>query len=142
MDYGVRVVVAHVRTRVALGDAEIGEQQGHRLGLHRGAAVGVEHQRPGSDSLLFDGVGDQPPGQLCRLAMGDHPTHHVAAVDVEDDVEVVVGPLRGAEQLGDVPAPSLVGSGGQELGLALLPAPQGWGLDATHCRDAIDRAIE
>jgi hypothetical protein len=51
------------------------------------------------------------------LAGGDHPADGVPAVDVEDDVEVVVGPFRGAVQLGDVPGVDLVRPGGDELGL-------------------------
>ena len=42
----------------------------------------------------------------------------VAAVDVDDRVEVEVGPLRRAEELGDVPAvQTSFGPGGYELGL-------------------------
>jgi hypothetical protein len=45
------------------------------------------------------------------------PTHGVAGEHVQDDVEVEPGPLVGAGQFGDVPAPHLVGGGGDELGL-------------------------
>ena len=44
------------------------------------------------------------------LAMRHHPADDVAAEDVEHHVEVVVGPLRRAQELGDVPAPDLVGA--------------------------------
>ena len=48
--------------------------------------------------------------------MGQEPAHHVATEDVEQDVEVVPGPGRGAAELGDIPAPELVGRRGEELG--------------------------
>ena len=55
-------------------------------------------------------------GELGPLGPGQHPAHDVAAEDVEDHVEVVVGPLLGAVQLGDVPHHT-VRRGGDELGL-------------------------
>ena len=77
----------------------------------------MEGQLPGRNRLLGDGLGDQAFSQVGLLAVGDHPADHVAAVDVEDDVQVVVGPRGWAEQLGDVPAPDLIRRGGQELRL-------------------------
>ncbi len=50
---------------------------------------------------------------------GQHPPGHVAAVDVDDRVQVVVGPLGRAVELGDVPAVDLVGSRGHQLGFHL-----------------------
>ena len=47
----------------------------------------------------------------------DHPAGDVAAEDIEDDVQIEVGPLDRTPQLGDVPAPKLVGRGGQQLRL-------------------------
>jgi hypothetical protein len=41
---GVGVVVRAVRPGVALGHAQVGEQERHRLGGHRAAAVGVDGQ--------------------------------------------------------------------------------------------------
>src|SRR6266508_1403434 len=61
----------HVRPRVALRYAQVGEHQRDRLRGHRGAALGV------------DG----------RLAVRQHPADHVPAVNVEDHVQVEVGPL-------------------------------------------------
>ena len=42
--FRVRIVVAHVGPAVALGDAEVGQEQGHRFGTHRGAAIGMQGQ--------------------------------------------------------------------------------------------------
>ena len=52
--------------------------------------------------------------------MGEHPADHVAAVDVEDHVEVEVGPLRRTQELGDVPGPDLPGRGGHQLWLLVF----------------------
>ena len=38
------VVVAGVGSAVGLGDPQVGEQQGDRLGLHAGATVGVQRE--------------------------------------------------------------------------------------------------
>ena len=47
----------------------------------------------------------------------DHATGDVAAEDIEKHVEVEVRPLRRTQQLGDVPAPKLIGSRGHEFRL-------------------------
>src|SRR5262249_44796092 len=55
--------------------------------------------------------------------VGHHLADDVPAEYVEHDVEVEVGPLCGAEQLGDVPTPQFVGPPGQQFGgrVALVP---------------------
>src|SRR5207245_3128786 len=45
----------------------------------------------------------------------NNPACDVAAENIQDYVEVEVGPLHGSEQLGDVPAPELIGSRGQQF---------------------------
>ena len=105
---GVRVVVGHVRAAVGLGDAEVGEQQRDRLGGHGAAAVGVEAELAAGDALFGAGRGDELLRQGGGLAGGDHPADGVPAEDVQDHVQVVVGPFRRAVQLGDVPGPDLV----------------------------------
>ena len=50
----------------------------------------------------------------------DHPADHVAAEDVENDVEVKIGPLGGTAQFGDVPTPQPIGRGGQQLRFLVL----------------------
>src|SRR3954447_176058 len=111
-----RVVGGGVGTRVALEHAEIGQEKGHGLAGHRTAAVGVHGQRARRDLLLFGGLGDQRLRDRGRLAMLNRPGDGVAAEDVEDHVEVEVRPLRGPEQLRDVPGPQLVGALGEQLG--------------------------
>jgi hypothetical protein len=61
--------------------------------------------------LATDGFSTWPgSGRCCSIS-------EAAVVHVQDDVDVVPGPLVGAGQLGDVPAPHLIGGGGDELGL-------------------------
>ena len=112
---GERVVVGDVRPAVGLGDAQVGQQQRHGLGGHRRAAIGVDGQLLAADALPGTGLADELLGQRGAFAMGHHPADHVAAEHVEHHVEVEVGPLRRAQQLGDVPAPQLVGPAGQQL---------------------------
>ena len=57
--------------------------------------------------------------RLANSAVSRYATDHVAAEDVEDDVEVEVGPLGWAQQFGDVPTPELIGSGGQQFRLLI-----------------------
>jgi hypothetical protein len=40
-----------MRSAVAAGDAELGEEDGDRLGGHRGAPIGVDRQHVGGDLL-------------------------------------------------------------------------------------------
>jgi len=72
---------------------------------------------PGWDLLFRAGIGNEPFGQLRAIAISDHPANYVTAEDIQDHVEIEVRPLRRAEQFRDVPAPELVGTGGQQLGL-------------------------
>ena len=62
---------------------------------------------------------DETLRQFGTFAHGDHPAGYVATENIEDHVEVKVSPLGRSKQLGDVPTPELIGSRGQELGLAI-----------------------
>ena len=126
--FGEGVVVGDARAAVALGDAEVGQEKGQGLGLHRGSPIGLQGELSGLDALFGGRLLDQALGQGRAFARGHHPADDVAAEDVENDVEVEVGPLGRPEQFGDVPRPDLVGAGGQELGfrvtgMAQLVAP-------------------
>ena len=106
-------------TAVGFDDAQIGQQQRHRFGFHGRPAIGVHSELAGHDLLRAAGVLDQALGQLGTFAIGDHPTDHVTAEDIQDDVKVITGPLHRAAQLGDIPTPQLIGCGGQQLRLLI-----------------------
>lgn len=59
-------------------------------------------------------------GQLGALPGSHHPADHVAAIDIGDYIEVIVIPFLGTAQLGDVPRPHLVGTGGKQFRLLVL----------------------
>lgn len=63
-----------------------------------------------NDALFLTRVGDQPLGQLGGFAGRHDPANHVAAEDVQDDVEVEVGPLGRPQQLRYIPCPALIGT--------------------------------
>ena len=67
------------------------------------------------DFLFAARIRNEAFGQFRTLTVGNHPAHHITAEDVEDHVEIKIGPLRRAEQFRDIPAPELVGSGGQQF---------------------------
>jgi hypothetical protein len=74
---------------------------------------------PGGDLVFVDGLLDELLGQFGAFPWSNHPAGDVATEDVQDHVEVEVGPLGWAQQLGDIPAPQLVGGGGQQLGFVI-----------------------
>src|ERR1019366_4452131 len=117
--FRIRVVVGNIGAAVRFGDAQVGQQEGHRLGRHRGAAVSVDGQLVRLDVLLVAGIGNQPFGQLRGFARRHHPADHVPAENIPDDIEIEVGPLGLALQLGDVPTPELIRRRGQKLWLLI-----------------------
>src|ERR1035441_10260050 len=93
----------------------------HLKAMAAGEAIGRRGWgEAGNDALFLACVGDQTLGQLGGFAGSHHPTHHVAAEDVQDDVEVEVSPLGRPQQLRYVPGPNLVGAGGQQFRLLVL----------------------
>ncbi|KFB73513.1 MAG: hypothetical protein AW09_001226 [Candidatus Accumulibacter phosphatis] len=116
---GVGMVVREIGPAVALGDAEILPQGGDGLAAHTGPAVRVESECAGRDVLFGGSVGDQLLCQFGGFPGGDHPANDIATENIEDHVEVKAGALGRPLQLGDVPAPHLVGRGGQEFWLGV-----------------------
>ena len=120
-----------MRAAVGLGDVEVDEERGDGLRSHAGAAIGMEREGPGRDVFFLQGIGDELLGEFGGLPMSDQPTDDIAAVDVEDHVEMEAGPFGRALQFGDIPGPHFVGPDRQEFGLgvermdALTPALAG-----------------
>ena len=90
---GVRIVVRDVRAAVGLGDIEVDEERSDGLRSHAGAPIGMERECPGSNVFFLQGIGDELLGEFRGLPMSDEPTDDVAAVDVEDHVEMEAGPF-------------------------------------------------
>jgi len=70
----------------------------------------------GLDRLLGAALLGETLSERCRFPACKHLADHITAEDVEDPVEMEVGPLDGPKKLGHVPRPDLVWRGGQELG--------------------------
>ena len=104
---------------MGLGDAEIRHEKGDGLRGHDPPAVGVDGELAGGNLLLANGLLDELLGQFRALPRRDHPADDMAAEDIEDDIEIEVGPLGRTQQFGDVPTPELVGSSGQQFGLVV-----------------------
>src|ERR1039458_9748535 len=99
-----------------LGHPQVGQQMHHLLGDHGRPPVRVQGQLIPGHALLGHRVVDKSLGEIGPLGPGQHPAHDVAGKDVQDHIEVVIRPLLGAVQFGDVPRPNLVRSLGDELG--------------------------
>ena len=79
-----------------------------------------EGELVGFNVLLATALGDEALRERRTFSVSQHPANHVAGEDVEDDVEVVVGPLDGATKLRNIPRPNLVGRFGQQLRLRVV----------------------
>jgi hypothetical protein len=89
------------------------------LDFHGRFTIGMDGELAGRDVLRAATVMDESLGQLGTFAVSDHPPDHVAAKNIQNDVEMVDGPFHRAAQFGDVPAPQLVGLRGQQLRLLI-----------------------
>src|SRR3954470_797490 len=117
--FGERVIVADPRPAVGGDDAEPLEGGLHGGALHRAAVVGVQDKRAGEAALGPDRLAHEIGGQLGALALVDLPADDLAAVDVEDQVEVEEPAPDRAGHPGDVPAPDLAGTAGAVAGRRL-----------------------
>src|ERR1700728_22604 len=78
----------------------------------------MEDQRdPGRGPVPGEGFLEQWLEERGAFGIRDQPAYDPSTEDVDDDVEVEIGPLHGTHQFGDVPRPDLVGTGGEQLGL-------------------------
>ncbi len=114
---GVGGVVTSVRPAVRSGDSEGCDEPADRAARHRRTAVGMERELVGADLLLDLRLMKEMLSEVMAFTMGKHPGDHIAAVDVDDDLGGIVGPLVRPEELHDVPRTDLVRCGGHELRL-------------------------
>src|ERR1035437_3526603 len=96
-------------------DAQVHHQLTHRLGAHGPTEVGVDLQLVTRHALSENRVLQELLGQLGVLVRRHEPTRHVAAEDIDYNVEVVEETPCGTVQFGYVPTPNLVRRRGQQL---------------------------
>src|SRR5258708_5767762 len=94
------------------------------FGSHRTTPIGVQGKLTFRRRIFGDGVLEQCGEQCGAFSVGDTPADDAPAEDVDDDVEVEVGPFGGSHQLGDIPGPDHVGCLRQQLGLFVDRMPQ------------------
>jgi hypothetical protein len=58
LTFRVRIVIRDMGPTVRLGDPQISQHEGHRLGGHRGAAIGVDVELTGNNELFITGAGN------------------------------------------------------------------------------------
>ena len=114
---GVGIVVRDVRSGVSLGHAEIGQEQGDGLASHRAAPIRVDGELAWFNALLATALADETTSELGAFSVSQHPARHVAGEDVQDDVEVVVGPLDRTTKFRDVPDQTWFGVSANSSGL-------------------------
>lgn len=115
-----RIVIACVRTRVALDNPQLYQERGHGLAGHSSPSVGMQRELTGRDILAHKRFRNERFGELGILFFRDAPADHIAAIDVKKNVEIVIAPLDWPFELGDVPTPDFSGSGCQQFGTGRL----------------------
>ena len=65
--------------------------------------------------LFGAGLLYQTFGQSGLLSICNHPADHVSAEDIDDHIQIVIGPFIRVFQFGDIPGPNLIGSGGKQF---------------------------
>lgn len=95
----IPIIIGHMRSPMGVGDSQVGQHKGYRLGGHRGGAVGVEVEMAGNDGLLVAAVAHQAFGQLGTFAIGNHPADHIATPMISEDAT-----LRSKSYLSPLPA--------------------------------------
>ena len=110
---GVVIIVRHARAREGAQHAQLLQPHLQRGGAHGAAIVGVQDQPlPAAlaDPLPDASPADQIGRDLGLLPLGDVPGDDLAAPDVDHQIEVQPHPPHAGGQVGDVPAPELIGA--------------------------------
>jgi hypothetical protein len=82
-------------------------------------ATGMQRELVRANTFFGTRFSDECLSQFGRLALADHVADHLAAEHVQNDIQVVVGPLRRPFELGNVPAPQFSGLCGKQLRLGV-----------------------
>src|SRR4051812_12151265 len=116
--FGESIVVTHARTRVGWLNAEPMQHGENRRCLQSCAVVAMQHR---AHRLGMHPFGERcSPGQVSRMISTVGVMHleadDLAAVEIEDQVEVEPASLDLRRQERDVPAPNVAGTGGDVCG--------------------------
>src|SRR5919108_511 len=122
--FRVGIVIGDMRARMGFRPARVAQKRRGGLGGHRPAAIGMQGELPALNTLPSTSLCDQFFCQRRGFAFGDHPTDHIAAEHVQNDIQVVIRPFGRTQQFGDIPAPQLVGRGGQQFWLRIIGVTQ------------------
>ena len=111
---GEGVVIAHARARVGRPDAEPMQHGQHRRGLQAGAVVTVQH---GARRHRMHTLGERRASSQMGCVLGAVGVMHLeadnlAAVEVQDQVQIEPSSLDLRRQERHIPAPDLAGAGG------------------------------
>ena len=117
--FGVGIIVADVRTAVALRHPQIAQPLGQAPRAHCRPTIRVERELVSGNLIFFTGDLYQVCGEIFALHRGEQPPHYPAAEDIDHHIELVPDTFLRTPDLGDVPAPDLVGPHGQQLGLPI-----------------------
>src|SRR5664280_2546158 len=79
----------------------------------------MQGQLAGGDAVFGGGVLEQRLEERGAFGVGNAPADDPAAEDVDDHIEIEIGPLGGPHQLADIPGPYLVWAFGDEFGLGV-----------------------
>ncbi len=90
---GERIIIGDLGATQRARDPKVGEQLRGALARHRCPTVGVQGEDLWFDALFMAGFLNQTTGEDRVFPICHHPTDDVTAEDVEQDVEVVVGPF-------------------------------------------------
>ncbi len=102
---------------MGLGHAQVGQQVRDTFACHGTPAIRVQRELVRANPFFGTCFGDEPLSQFGRLALADQKADHIAAEHVQNHIQIVVGPLGWAFELGNVPTPQRSGLRGDNSGL-------------------------
>ncbi|OPX92834.1 MAG: hypothetical protein A4E58_03219 [Syntrophorhabdus sp. PtaB.Bin006] len=70
--------------------------------------------------LFLAGLFNQFTSKSGKLPVSHHPACHIAAEDIEDHIEIVIGPFLRSLEFGDIPGPYFIGALREELRLRIV----------------------
>jgi len=82
-----------MRARMRLDHIQVDQQLRDTLGDYRTPVVGVQGQLSGLNSLLGTGLPNEFLGEFFGFAVGDHPTDHVATVNIQNGKPLPLGDM-------------------------------------------------